>query len=179
MAEVKISPAESIDIPELINLDHWCETTHVWQMENAYGNGQLEIHFKEIKLPRSLKLAYPRSKNSLLDSWTKHTLCLAARCEDKIVGYLTLDEEIELKSAIVKDLVVDLPMRRQGIASALVISSQEWLKKRGNTRYFLEIPAKNYPAIQLANRLRFEFNGFNDNYFPNRDTALYFVSLLK
>lgn len=179
MAEVKISPAKSEDIPELIKLDHWCETTHVWQLEKAFGNGQLEVHFKEIKLPRSLKIAYPRLITALTETWADHTLCLVARSEEKIAGYLTIDEQSDQKMATVKDLVVDTPSRRQGIASALVIACQAWVKKRGNTRFVMEIPAKNHPAIQFANHLRFEFSGFNESFYSNRETALYFVSELK
>lgn len=179
MAEIEIRPAISSDIPELLKFDHSCETTHVWQMNSGYANNQLEIHLSEIRLPRILRLMYPKKTAGMVDTWTKHTLFLVARSEERLVGYLVLDEDAEQQSAIVHDLVVDTPVRRQGIGSALVLASQEWLKKRGATRFFLEVPAKNHAGIELANKLHFEFSGYNDNHYNNRDIALYFVNILK
>ena len=179
MAEVEIRPASAEDIPALMSLDHSCESGMVWQMENGYGDGQIEYRFREIKLPRSLRLTYPRLTRTMQETWSKRTLFLVARVEEKPVGYLTLDRNIDLNSASIADIVVDPAMRRKGIASALVISAQEWLIRNGITRCVLEVPAKNHTAIQFANRLHFELNGFSDNYFPNREMVLYFVNVLK
>jgi len=179
MAEVQIRPAIAEDIPTLMSIDHSCESGMVWQMENGYGDGQIEYRFREIKLPRSLRLSYPRLTRTMQETWSKRTLFLVALVEGKPVGYLILDKNNELNSATVTDLVVAPAMRRKGIASALVVSAQEWLIRNGITRCILEIPAKNHPAIQFANRLHFELNGFHDNYFPNREMVLYFVNVLR
>lgn len=179
MAEVEIRLAISSDITEIIKIDHSCETTHVWQLTNNTINGQLENQLREIKLPRSLRLAYPRRPEILMDTWTRHTLFLVAVCEGKVSGYLILDKKDDLECGMVSDLVVTPQMRRQGIASALLLSAQEWLKKRGATRLMLEIPAKNYPGIELAKKLHFENNGYIDNYFANQDIALFFINYLK
>lgn len=179
MAEVAIRQAISSDITELVNFDHSCETTHVWQLSSTVSDYQMEIQLREIKLPRSLRLAYPRHPENLKDTWTKHTLFLVAAVEGKLAGYLILDRRDDLKSATVSDLVVNTPFRRQGIASALVISAQEWLKKQDVTRFILEIPAKNHPGIALAQKLNFENNGFIDHYYSNQDILLTFVNFLK
>jgi hypothetical protein len=54
----------------------------------------MEIQLREIKLPRSLRLAYPRHPENLKDTWTKHTLFLVAAVEGKLAGYLILDRRM-------------------------------------------------------------------------------------
>jgi len=179
MAEVKIRQAISTDILELVKLDHSYETTHVWQLNSNAGTDQIETQLREIKLPRSLHMAYPRRPELLMDTWTRHTLVLVAVCDGKIPGYLILDQRSDLQSAVVSDLVVAPHMRRQGIATALLVSAQEWVKKQGMTRFMLEIPAKAHPCIELARKLYFENNGYIDRYYSNHDIAMFFVNILK
>lgn len=179
MAEVAIRQAISSDIPNLVKFDHSCETTHVWQLSSTTNDFHVDIQLRELKLPRPLRLAYPRRPELLMDTWTRHSLFLIAAIEGKLAGYLILDKREDLKSAVASDLVVDSPFRRQGIASALVISAQEWLKKQDATRFVLEIPAKNHPGVALAQKLKFENNGFIDHYYSNQDILLTFVSFLK
>jgi GNAT superfamily N-acetyltransferase len=179
MAEVEIRQAISIDILELVKFDHGCETTHVWQLDSNINDIQIETFLREIKLPRSLHLAYPRRPELILDTWTRHTLFLVAICNGKISGYLILDQRQDLKSAMVSDLVVNTPMRRQGIATALIFAAQEWAKKQNMTRFMLEVPAKAHPYQELARKLNFENNGYIDNFYSNQDIAMFFVKPLK
>jgi len=96
-----------------------------------------------------------------------------------VVGYLILDGNPDLESAVIRDVVVDLPMRRQGIATALIMAAQDWLKKQGVTRMIMEVPAKNHPMIELMRKLRFEFAGLVDNYYANQDVAFFYVCQLR
>ncbi|MCU0368532.1 MAG: GNAT family N-acetyltransferase [Cyclobacteriaceae bacterium] len=89
------------------------------------------------------------------------------------------DEILEIQSAVIRDLVVDNPIRRQGVGTAMVLAAQNWAIQRGNRRLTLEIPPKSYPAIKLAFKLGFEFSGYNDSYYPNKDIALFFSKYLK
>lgn len=179
MAEVEIRPAVSSDIPVLEKFDHTIETTHVWQVDNTLTKEHISIQMSEVRLPRILRLNYPRRAESLKDTWTHHLLFLVARCDGNLVGYLILDENRDLLSAVVHDLVVTMPMRRQGIATALILAAQDWVKKRGMTRLVIELPAKNHAMIELARKLRFVFAGAIDNFYANRDMAFFFVNQLK
>lgn len=179
MAEVEIRPAVASDITVLEKFDHTCETTHVWRMDNNITRDQIVVDLNEIRLPRVLKLNYPRRAASLRDTWTRHLLFLVARSEGNLVGYLTLDENGDLLSAVIHDLVVATSMRRQGIATSLIIAAQDWVKRRGMTRFILEIPAKNHSMIELARKLRFTYSGMIDNYYANGEMALFYMSVLK
>ncbi|HNR01811.1 MAG TPA: GNAT family N-acetyltransferase [Anaerolineaceae bacterium] len=179
MAEVEIRPAVSSDISALEKFDHTSETTHVWRVDSSVTRDRIAAELNEVKLPRVLRLSYPRRAESLKDTWTRHLLFLVARCEGNLVGYLTLDEDSDKQSAMVCDLVVNAPMRRQGIATALIFAAQDWVKRRGMTRLVLEMPAKNHAMIELARKLRFGYAGMVDNYYMNGDMALFYMSTLK
>jgi ribosomal protein S18 acetylase RimI-like enzyme len=179
MAEIEIRPAVSSDISILTHLNHSCETTHVWQMDNSNDLGQIEIRFKEMRLPRSLQLEYPKKLDTMADTWTQHSLFLVARLQDKLVGYLILDISIETNVGRITDLVVDASARRQKIATGLLVSARDWLKSRGIRRVIIEMQAKNHPAIAMARKMKMDFCGFIDSYYANRDIAVFYTSVIK
>ena len=74
---------------------------------------------------------------------------------------------------------MDYWLRLKGIGTALVLAAQNWSMQRMNRRITMEIPSKNYPAIKLAMKLGFEFSGYNDAYYPNKDIALFFSRFMK
>lgn len=178
MPAIDIRPAISTDIPHLVLFDHTVETTHVLQMESVVANGNIEIGFKETRLPRSLVLPYPKPFDSMKDSWTRHGLFLVARLEAKLVGYLILELSEETKTGLITDLVVNSPSRRLGIASGLLISTRTWLKKKGIRRENLVVQAKNHAGIALAGKLKMDYCGYLDHYYANRDTAIFFTSVI-
>jgi GNAT superfamily N-acetyltransferase len=178
MPSIDIRPAISSDIPHLIQFDHTVETTHVLQMESTAANGNMDIVFKETRLPRSLVLPYPKPFEFMIDSWTRHGLFLVARLDGKLVGYLILEIFADTKTGLVTDLVVDAASRRLGIASGLIISTRNWLKKKGMQRENLVAQAKNHAGITLARKLKMDYCGYQDHYYLNQDTALFFTSVL-
>jgi ribosomal protein S18 acetylase RimI-like enzyme len=79
----------------------------------------------------------------------------------------------------VLDLVVDVAYRRKGVAVALLTAGQAWAESRSHRRFILEAQSKNLPAIRLAQKSGFEFCGYNDQYYLNKDVALFFARVLK
>ena len=179
MPAIDIRSAISSDIPHLVRFDHSVETTHVLQMESVATTGNIDISFKETKLPRSLALPYPKSVESMADSWTRHGLFLVARMDIKLVGYLILELSAETKTGLVTDLVVDSSSRRLGIASGLLISTRNWLKNKGIRRENLVVQAKNHAGISLARKLKMDYCGYLDHYYANRETAIFFSSIIR
>jgi ribosomal protein S18 acetylase RimI-like enzyme len=77
------------------------------------------------------------------------------------------------------DLVVAPRLRRQGIGSALTLAAQEWVARHSvSRRLVLEMQPKNFPAISLSQKLGFDFSGYNDHYYANRDVAIFFAKWL-
>lgn len=178
MPEIEIRPAISSDLPLLIKFDHSVETTHVWQMDSYSDVDQIETKFREIRLPRSVNLPYPRNPTEMADTWTRKNLFLVATLQNQPVAYLTVELQ-QSSTARVVDLVVLPAARKQGIASALILSARDWAGQRGIRRMILETQAKNHAMIQLARKLGFEFCGFCDDYFANHDIGVFFLSVLK
>lgn len=173
MPSIDIRPAVSNDIQALIQLSHLSETTHTWQMNNLYEEGQIQASFRRIRLPRAFSLDYPRQPDALINGWSRKDLFLVARIENQRCGYLTL-EIIERQSARITDLVVDEPFRRQGVATALLLSAQDWLRTNGIYRMLLELPIKNEAVIALAEKLGYVYSGFMDGFFDNREIAFFY-----
>ncbi len=175
MPEIKIRPVTSTDINSLILFDHKVETEYVWQMDRFFDEDQLQVVFRQIRLPRSTMIKYPKRPEELKESWSKKNLLLSASIKEQLVGYLCLTLLEHTSVAWVTDLVVAGQFRRQGIASALILAARDWLS-RVNTvsKVILEMVPKNYPAIMLAKKMGFEFCGYNEHFYSGQDIALFF-----
>ncbi len=179
MPQIEIRPANGEDISSLITLDHSCTTSYVWQMDRVINEGQIQVNFREIRLPRSVQIPYPRENDFLLEEWQYASGLLVANFEENVVGYVYLVEQNEIQTVILRDIVVNKKDRHQGIGTGLVLAARNWAVQRGFRRITMEMPSKNFPAIRLAMKLGFEFSGYNDAYYSNKDIALFFSRFLK
>jgi ribosomal protein S18 acetylase RimI-like enzyme len=179
MPEVRIRPAVATDLPVLMAISHSSTSEYVWQMDIQREEGQTGAIFREIRLPRSVAVPYPRPVETMADEWSRRTPMLVAVLGEKQVGYLRLTDKLIPQTAWITDLAVAPPVRRKGIATALVLAAQGWAVQRKNRRTVMEVSSKNSPAIRLAQKLGYEFCGYNDQYFLNQDIALFFGRALK
>jgi ribosomal protein S18 acetylase RimI-like enzyme len=180
MPEIEIRPASPEDLPTLCALDHSYTSDFVWQMEvQTEEEGKTAISFREIRLPRSVRVDYPRAAGTLLADWEQWAGILVARLAGDPVGYAALMLDLAPATAWMTDLVVKRRLRRQGIGSALVLAAQEWGLHQTCRNLILEMQPKNYPAIHLAQKLGFDFCGYNDRYFLNHDIGLFFAKTLR
>lgn len=179
MPEIEIRPATEEDIPALVTLDHNYSSDFVWQMEIQAEEDRVAVNFREIHLPRSVRVEYPRPVASLAHNWAERSGLLAAVHSGAPVGYISLNLNIAPATAWVTDLVVLRRLRRQGIGSALVLAAQEWSLQHGGRRMVVEMQPKNFPMIRLAQKLGFDFCGYNDWYYINHDIGLFFAKSLR
>jgi ribosomal protein S18 acetylase RimI-like enzyme len=179
MPEIEIRPAIATDIPSLMAIDHTYSSEFVWQMEIQTEEKIVEVNFREIHLPRSVRVEYPRPVHALADNWTRRSGLLVAVLESEVVGYVSLMLDIAPITTWVSDLTVIRRVRRQGIGSALVLAAQEWGEQHGTRRIVLEMQPKNFAAIKLADKLGFTFCGYNDRYYANHDIGLFFAKSLR
>lgn len=173
--DIKIRPLELADLPELISIDHSYHTDHVWQMELESSEDSVSVRFREIRLPRSMKVDYPRSVEMFADSWKEKDVVLVAESGEQPVGYLALAQGSAPGASQVTDFAVLRRLRRNGVGTTLVRSALMWLEQNSGAQLILEMQSKNYPAICLADKLGFEFCGYSDRYYQNQDIALFFA----
>lgn len=179
MPKIDIRPAIATDIHALMKLEHNYSSDYVWQMDFKQNDSDIMINFREVRLPRTAQVSYPKDYKNLENTWTEQDGLLVAEIDNTIVGYIALNQDGTLRTTWATDLAVMREHRRQGIGSALVIAGQEWAKQNESRRLILEMQPKNYPAIQLAKKLGFELCGYNDHYFSNHDIALFFSKWLR
>lgn len=178
MPEIQIRPALAEEIPLLAELDHTYASDYVWQMDLQQAEeGQprvVGVNFRQVRLPRTVKVDTPRPRSALLETWMNRSGILVAVLKEQPVGYCGLMLDLSPQTVWMTDLAVMRPVRRQGIGSALVLAGLEWTRQHGCQRLVLQMQPKNYPAICLAEKLGFDFCGYIDRYFPNQDIALFF-----
>ncbi|MGB8213462.1 MAG: GNAT family N-acetyltransferase [Anaerolineales bacterium] len=179
MPDVQIRRAIATDIPILMAIDHACQTDYVWQMDIQREEGQIGAIFREVRLPHSVSVPYPRALSSLPESWNRPGGMLVAVIQEQVVGYIRMSEVILPHTAWLTDIVVSARFRRQGVGMALVVAAQSWAMDRKNSRVVMEMPSKNNPAVCLARKLGYEFCGYNDLYYETQDIAIFFGRSLR
>lgn len=176
MPEIEIRPAKAEDIEALIKIDHSYTSDHVWQMDPQFVSGNIGAAFREVRLPRIAKVEYPRPTSSFKKNWDNYSGVLVAVHSDEPVGYTSLVENMIPITTLMMDLVVGSGLRRQGIGTALTLAALEWVQAQTKShRLVLGMQTKNFPAINLAQRLGFDYCGYIDHYYANRDIAIFFT----
>jgi GNAT superfamily N-acetyltransferase len=179
MAEILIRQAVTPDIEVLAKFEHSVKTERVWQMTQNLDEEKISTSFVETELPREMRLAYPKSPDTLLDRWKHYSNVFVACITNAPVGYISFVSTFNPGMIWVKDLVVDELWRGKAVATTLIQAVTDWGIERDFVRMTLELSSKNYPAISLARKCGFDYAGFNDNYFNNNDIALFFSRYIK
>ncbi|BAJ63020.1 GNAT family N-acetyltransferase [Anaerolinea thermophila] len=179
MPQVAIRPAISSDLSALSQILLSYYTVRVWQMDRSMEEEQIQVRFREVRLPREVLVEYPRTIEDIFqEGWLEKGIFLTASLANVPVGFARLALEVTSGNLWVKDLGVRHDVRRQGVGTALLIAVQDYALERKYRRILLEMQSKNYPAIQLAKKLGYEFSGYSDAYYANQDIALFFAQSL-
>jgi len=179
MSSFEIRLANATDLSSLMAIDHSNTSEYVWQLDVRTESNQVTVSFREVRLPRSVTVTYPRNPSLLVNEWAKRDVVYVALQAETPVGYICAVEEHISAVAWVTDVVVAAEKRRMGAASALLSEVQAWALERNVRRVVLEMQSKNHPCIRLAQKFGYEFCGYNDQYYPTQDVALFFGRALK
>ena len=174
MLDVVIRSALMGDLQDCLEFDGSYTTEYVWQMESHVSSGEISIAFRNVRLPRSMRVEYPRDAEALKADWRVRDAFFVAERDRRKLGYVSLSAQPAQRAAQIGDLVVHRAHRRAGIGAALVGGAMRWARERGLRQIVAEVQTKNFPAISLLNKLGFAFCGFNDRHYPNQDIAIFF-----
>jgi RimJ/RimL family protein N-acetyltransferase len=177
MTEFEIRTTVSTDLARLAALDHTIDTDYVWQLDLHHEAGQFEVTLHEVRLPRTVRLEHPRNAKELPDTWHLRPMFSALKGLEA-VAYVRFTDEIVPHAVWITDVVVGKPFRGKGLARKLVGAAEAWGLQRSLRRAIIEVQSKNAPAIRMAQKLGFEFCGYNDLYYSTRDVALFFARSL-
>jgi GNAT superfamily N-acetyltransferase len=179
MSSFIIRPAASDDIPRLIELDHGYSTEHVWQMDARDEGGQPVVAFRQVRLPRSMRVAFARPSADLAGNWVQSEAFLIAEGEGQLKGYLALNSGPVAETGWIADFAVDRRWRRQGVGTALFHKALALARELVWRRVIVEMQSKNHPAIAFCQKQGLAFCGYNDRYYANQDIALFFGLMLR
>ena len=181
MPEIEIRPVIASDINALQTIDHHYTSDHVWQLDLQHEreDNHILVNLRQVRLPRSVKVEYPRSPRSLSTNWTKRSGLLVATLDQAPIGYASLMLDMAPSTTWITDFVVKPQLRRQGIGSALILAAMEWALHMDCQNLILEMHPKNHPAIQMAFKLGFEFCGYNDRYYQKHGVGIFFGKVIR
>ena len=179
MTKVKVRAALPLDLPHCLAIDPGYTTDHVWQMDSRSQAGQIAVAFRTVRLPREMRVAYPRDARALSAGWQACDAMLVAEDAGGIVGYAALSQRAPQATAWLHDLLGARAVGRTGVCSALLAAAARWGQARSLRWLVLEVQTKNYPAISFCQQHGLTFCGFNDRYFANQDIALFFAQRLR
>lgn len=163
------------DLEACADLDVAVETDRVWQMEERSAGSELHITFRQARLPRPMRVGYPRDRSRLIDEWQRDECFLVASLGAEVLGFI--DVRLGPRDGLgwVHHLVVARAHRRHGVATRLVQAGVDWGRRAGLRQLILESPTKNYPALCFCQRLGCTFCGFNDQLYTSQDIGVFFA----
>lgn len=176
---MEVRPARPRDLKACLALDHSYTTDCVWQMETREEGGVLTVNFRMARLPREIRVDYPRQGESLLAGWRRCDDLLVAADGGRVYGYVALTAQAEHGIVLAGDLVVDRVERRRGVGTALLWAAVQWGREHDLARLVIEVQTKNYPAIRFCQSRGLTFCGYSDHYWPSQDIALFFGASLR
>ena len=155
-------------------LDHTYMTGHVWQVDMREESDETSVRFRVVHLPRTVRVSYPRDRQTQVQSWQARDCFLVATANDVVLGYVNMRGDSPGTSGWIHELVVDQQVRRLKIGSALLEQALRWARLHDVGYVTLDLQTKNYPALCFVQAHGFVFCGFNDHYYANQDIALFF-----
>jgi GNAT superfamily N-acetyltransferase len=173
-SQFTVRPALKRDIDACLQLNHALHTEYVWQMQRREGHESTSISFQAVRLPRPIRVEYPRSAAELRVDLADIENVLVAEAEGVLLGYTQISVMHSDHSAWMRNLIVDEPWRRHRIGRALFDQARRLAQVRGANHITTETSTKSYPAIQFMLSRGLLFCGFNDRYYASQDIAVFF-----
>jgi GNAT superfamily N-acetyltransferase len=170
-----IRDATPHDLDACTQLDLSYETDYVWQMDVRDDSGAISVGFRTVRLPRLMRVVYPRDTDMLATAFQRGECFLIAETSGVVRGYLRMRFDAGPKNAWVMDIAVGRYWRRQGIGSTLL--EEAYIRAQLQHMQWLTVEAqtKNFPGICFCQKHGLSFCGFNDRYYSNQDIALFFA----
>ena len=172
---MQICPAELADVNRCCQMNKTYTTDYVWQMQARENGRTTEVRFDSVRLPRSMRVEYPRAPDELIEHWQQdHCFLVVRTSEEHIAGFIDAQARPWQNLLWVTNLAVDHRYRRRGWGTRLLNSAIRWALDRELDQLTLELQSKNHPGICFAQKHGFQFCGYNERYYPTGDIALFF-----
>jgi ribosomal protein S18 acetylase RimI-like enzyme len=172
---MNIRPAQARDLEACLALDESFETEYVWQMETTRANGGIQLAFRMTRLPRAMRVLGNAPRDAILDHLELGECFLVAEASPRIVGFVDATADLDQRVAWMHYLIVASDARRRGVGTQLLHETLQWAREKKLRAVIANLSTKNYPASNFLQKHGFAFCGFNDQYYHNRDIAMFFA----
>lgn len=176
---VHIRKARPTDWEACIALDHTSVTEYALRMQERERDEGIAITFESVRLPRPLKIRYPRQDEALTAGWERCDLFLVVQSGLETCGYVTAQALDGHGIAWVHDLVVAPEWRRRKLGTDLLRRAADWARQKRLRRLVIEVQTKNHPGICFCRSQGLTFCGFNDQHWRTQDIAVLYGQNLR
>lgn len=170
-----IRPAQARDLDACLALDESFETEYVWQMETTRASNAIQLGFRTTRLPRAMRVPIHTGNDALAEHFEAGGCVLVAEEYPRIAAYVDATLDAAQRIAWIQALVVASDLRRRGLGGQLLRATLDWAHEKKLRAVMASISTKNFPASNFLQTHGFAFCGFNDQYYHNRDIALFFA----
>jgi len=167
-----IRPATIVDLEQCQQLDGSYVTNWVWQMDEARSLEQIGVSFRRVRMPRSVRVPYPRTTAALRGDWQRAECFLVAEELGRVFGFLDMTVRSWERKGWIEHLIVERSHRRCGLATGLLLAAEQWARSSQLEAVVAAVQTKNDPAIRLLVERGYTFGGFIDRHYPNGDIGL-------
>lgn len=140
-----------------------------------------ELSLKDVdkikKLETEQQINIISKDNILTDLQTNKTKYFILKSNEDIIGYIAFD--MVLENMDIHSIVIDKDYQKQGHGTYLLKYVFEYAKKNKVSNIFLEVRKSNKKAINLYEKLGFEFINTRKRYYPdNFEDALIYLKTI-
>lgn len=154
-------------------------TESVWQLRSQQNGETYESVLEPVRLPRPLTLRDPLWGADGVASVGDDGVLLVAESLLGVVGFaLVIADAVRNVNQIVM-LAVAGHARRQGIGQRLLAATIDAARGRGGRAVCTTLQARNHPAIDFVRAAGFALSGYDEQYYPSNDVALFFAHRLR
>lgn len=169
---MNIRPATIVDLEQCERLDGSYVTNWVWQMDEARSLERIGVSFRRVRMPRSVRVAYPRANAALRGDWQRAECFLVVEELGRVFGFLDMTVRRWEHKGWIEHLIVKRSHRRRGLATGLLRAVEQWARGSQLEAVVAAVQTKNDPAIRLFVERGYSFCGFIDRHYPNGDIGL-------
>ena len=174
MAEIKIGASTNEEYPQIAAMDLSFDSNYVWKTQTLEGLDSFEASFQRIRLPKTIHVSFQAYIPTILETLVRQREILSVRYEEKVVGYLRLEQDETVNRLILKTGGIMPEYRNKGIGTVLMDRVTEIASHNRLRSIVCMVQAKNDPAIRFLLGKGFVFSGYQEFFFRNMDIGLFF-----
>ncbi len=167
------------DWPACWNMDVSYTSEYVWQLRARPDGAAYSANLTRVRLPRPVTLRDPLwgGDRGMTDS--NDGALVVAENQAGIAGFAALVADPLRGVDVILMLAVAVHARRRGIGRQLLSAAMKVAAGRGRRAICATLQARNYPAIEFFMSAGFSVAGFDEQFYPSTDVAVFFSSRLR